>query len=283
MSDSHNIDYILEEIITLPSQPQTLSKITDLMEDPDCSMAEVGKIISADPSIAIKALRLVNSAHYGLRNRVVSIEHAVMLLGLKVIRNLVLSATVFETFTGGTDELLHHCVSTGVVMRILVDTQYGQQTGDIEDVFVYGLLHDVGKIIFQEFLPEESKQAYALACEKNIPSYEAEREVIGCDHAEVGARLAVKWNLPHQLAQAIGGHHDLSVCEDEQAREWAAMLSAADYICYASGMPAAAGVPAVIDDQMWKAAKLTSRTMPQILDRFFLAQEQVQELLEIAQ
>jgi putative nucleotidyltransferase with HDIG domain len=283
VSDPQRIDWLLEELITLPSQPTTLARITSLMNDPDCSLQQVGRIISSDPAIALKALRLVNSAHYGLPNSVVSIEHAVMLLGLKVIRNLVLSAAVFESFKKGSAQLLTHCVACGVAMRTLLETRTDHRETFGEDGFVYGLLHDIGKIIFAEYMPEESERVLELVRDDHLPPYEAERQVIGCDHAELGARLAMQWKLPLPLVESIGGHHDLSRCTNDQNRELAALLSVADYLCWASGFGPMPGSAALTTSaEVWETAGISHRNIPDLLNRFFKATPEVRELVEIA-
>ena len=253
------------------------------MNDPDCSLTEVGRVISADPAIALKALRLVNSAHYGLLHRVVSIEHAVMLLGLKVIRNLVLSAAVFQSFKKGTENLLEHCVSCGVAMRALLEVHGGNHPSDVENGFVYGLLHDVGKIIFMEYFPLESQAVEEMSRNEGVPSFEAERCLIGCDHAEMGARLAYNWKLPGELVSAIAGHHDLDQCQDTQSARLAASLSVADFICWASGLESIPrGASIRIASGMWDAAELTSKDIPPVLDRFFASIPEIRELTDIA-
>lgn len=283
MSDPQRIDWLLEELITLPSQPTTLARVTALMNDPDCSLQQVGRIISSDPAIALKALRLVNSAHYGLPNSVVSIEHAVMLLGLKVIRNLVLSAAVFETFKKGSDQLLTHCVACGVAMRTLLEKREEHRETFGEDGFVYGLLHDIGKIILAEYMPDEMERVIELVRDENIPPHEAERQVIGCDHAELGARLAMQWKLPLELVESIGGHHDLDRCTSDHNRELAALLGVADYLCWASGFgPVPRSAALDTRPEFWETAGITHRTVPPLLDRFFAAAPEIRELVDIA-
>jgi len=276
------IDLLLEEIITLPSVPQTLARITQMLSEPDVSLSEVSKVVSTDPAIALKTLRLVNSALYGLSNKVVSVDHAVAMLGLDVIRNLVLTATVFDTFKRGSECLLIHSVACGVAMRAAAIETDIISPSDIDGVFVFGLLHDVGKIIFHEFLPEESAKAEEISRQRQIPMFEAERQIIGCDHAEVGARLALTWQLPDDLVQAVGGHHDLSVCQEEFSRKRAALLAISDLICWASGMASVPDVPVRVSDDVWKLLGVTSRSVPKIVDRFFSLIPEMRELIEIA-
>ena len=282
MSTVRDIDELLDGIITLPSLPQTLARITDIMEDPDCSIGDVGKVISADPSIALKALRLVNSAHYGLRNEVMSVEHAVMLLGLKVIRNMVLTATVFESFKKGAEGFLRHSVACAVAMKTLADSRGPAFPAQADDAFVYGLLHDVGKVVFQEFLPREMAEVSRLSHANGLPAYRAEREIVGCDHAALGATLATKWKLPPQLIGAIAGHHDPDQCDGPGYRESAALLGVADYICCASGILSGHGVHAPASEALWAASRLVSADIPPVLARFFEASSEISELMDIA-
>ena len=281
MGDSGKIDFLLEEIITLPSQPTTLARITDLMNDPESDLSAVGQVISADPSIAIKALRLVNSAHYGLRNRVVSIDHAVMLLGLKVIRNLVLTATVFDTFKSGARELLVHSVACGVALRRFVEHKGIGAEGQAEDVFVYGLLHDVGKIILYEYMPDEMEQAHTLSGNEGLSTFDAERQIIGCDHAEIGARLADKWNLPPPLIDAIAGHHELDRCYHYEFRHWAALLSIADYCCWASTLMSVPNTYLHVTEETWKTADIEKQEIPSLMEVFFASMPEAHELLDL--
>lgn len=282
MIQPHEIDFLLEEIVTLPSVPQTLARITKMVSEPDVSLAEVSKVVSTDPSIALKALRLVNSVIYGLRNKVVSVDHAVAMLGLDVIRNLVLTATVFDTFKRGSESLLTHSVACGVALRAVAIETNLVGPSDIDGVFVFGLLHDVGKIIFHEFLPEESAKAEQVSQERQIPMFQAEREIIGCDHAEMGARLALTWQLPDELVHAVGYHHSPGTCKDEKVRQRAAMLSIADFICWASGMVSVPDVPVTVPAETWDLVGIRSRSIPAIVEKFFHSMPELRELLEIA-
>lgn len=283
MSDSRHIDYLLEEVVTLPSLPVTVAHITEMISDPDCSLGEVGKAISADPAIALKTLRLVNSAYYGMSQRVTSVEHATALLGLKVIKNLVFTATVFETLQGGVDTFLRHSISTGVAMRILTAAgKHPSLTGSPDEAFVFGLLHDVGKIIFEQFLPKDFERVAEMCVSKGVPWCEAEREIIGVDHAEMGARLAEKWRLPADLVNAIAGHHDLSQCRDPNMKGLAALLAVADYIVSQAGIVAYPDTQVSVSDEIWATAGFTGAEMKAALDQFFDSFDTVEELMSLA-
>lgn len=281
MTKPRDIEYLLEEVITLPSLPRTVAHISELVTDPECSLAAVAKAISADPSIALKTLRLVNSAFYGLRSRVSTVEHAVVLLGLKVIKNLVFTATVFDALKGGVDSLLKHSVACGVAMRVLTEHGEGAQVDSAEEAFIYGLLHDIGMIIFDQYLPKEA-ELVRVACEgRNVCRFEAEREIIGVDHAMVGARLAQKWKLPDSIVMVVAGHHDLDLCTDPALKRVTATLSVADYLCASCGMPSYAGATVRVDKRAWAAAGFTGESTPAMVGAFFESLPNIDELIRM--
>ncbi|MBN2311301.1 MAG: HDOD domain-containing protein [Candidatus Hydrogenedentes bacterium] len=279
MNEPSKIDYLLEEIVTLPSLPSTVTRLTRLINEPDCPLSEVSKAISVDPALSLKTLRLVNSAFYGVKNKVTSIEQAVTLLGLKVIKNLVFTASVFETLNSGTGLFLMHSVACGAAMRLLVEAVPMGVPVEPDDAFAFGLLHDVGKIIFEEFLPKEMDQARRLAQEQGLPSFEAEGAVIGADHAEMGARLAQSWKLSDEVVDAIAGHHQLERCGAPELRKAAALLSIADFQCIACGLAPPPRRGARVDEEMWAAAGITSVQIAPIVDRFM---DQLPDVFELA-
>jgi putative nucleotidyltransferase with HDIG domain len=282
VSHQYSIDTLLDEVVTLPSLPTTVTRITELLNDPLSNLSDVANVIQTDPALALKTLRLVNSAYYGVGQRVDTVDHAVTMLGIKVIHNLAYTAAVFETFERGSGELLHHSVMTGIAMRSLIDHSSCRGMIDPDEAFVFGLLHDVGKILINEFLSKEAEKATLMSHASKIPIYEAERAVIGVDHAELGSRLIEKWGLSPQLGAAIAGHHDLGACEDPGNRKLAAALGVADYICGVAGVPAAAHAVLRISDEHWPVAGITGRTVPAILDRFFASLGFVDELMRLA-
>ena len=277
-----DIDTLLDEVVTLPSMPDSLARITQLINDPDGSMAEVGKAISADPSIALKTLRLVNSVYYGLDQKVSTVEHAVVLLGAKVVKNMVLSATVFDTIRGGADVFMRHSAACGVAMRTLAGVGHlDAYFDDSEEAFLYGLLHDIGKVIFQQYLPQEYGEVGEKAAEEGLPWFEAERAIIGVDHAELGACLAAKWKLSAQIVNAIAGHHDTERAEDS-FRPLAANLMIADYICTVCGFVSHEGAVVTVPEAAWGQSMLTGSAAMRVMDTFFGALPDVEELVQIS-
>lgn len=277
-----DIDYLLEEVITLPSLPHTLSRLTELINKPDCSLVDVARIISVDPSLAIKTLRLVNSAYYGVGQEVTTIEHAVVLLGLKVIRNLALTATVFDTLKSGADRFLRHSIACGVAMRVLAENgPLAKHVGSADEAFVYGLLHDVGKVILGEGVAEDYAKTPAVMRERHWAWYQAEQECIGADHAQIGSALAQNWKLSPMIANGIAGHHDLRRCAPDM-RMIAATLCIADYLCSAAGIASHDDPVFQIPDTTWACAAIDKQSLPSAIKTFFHSFPLIEELVRVA-
>lgn len=278
----YDIDTLLSEVVTLPSMPVCLSRITELLEDPNCSMQDVGRAISTDPSIAMKTLRLVNSAYYGLGQEVTSVEHAVVLLGSRVIKNLVLTATVFNVIQGSAERFLNHCVAAGVAMRCLAEFGHLHSTFENpNEAFVYGLLHEIGQIVISEYLPAEYREVDQMVHNQGIAWQAAERRIIGVDHAEVGSRLAQNWRLSDSVVQALAGQYDLTKCAPEY-RTIAANIATANYLTAAAGFASKPYAHIGLNQEFWDATGLMEEDLPKVCDTFFRALPDINELIALA-
>jgi putative nucleotidyltransferase with HDIG domain len=194
------------------------------------------------------------------------------------------TATVFETLRVSTTAFLRHSIACAVAMRAMADSGQTRLTGlaNGEEAFVHGLLHDVGKIVLEQYLPDLWRKAGALAQAERMPWYVAERAVIGVDHAEVGARLAELWKLAPDLAGAIGGHHDLERAGSEAARVLAAGLAVADFLCAASGAPSHENPVFDLPDEVWSCVGLAADAVPAVAGAFFSNYHVTGELMPLA-
>ncbi len=277
-----DIDTLLDEVVTLPSLPDSVAKLTEMLDDPSCDMKAVAAIISGDPAIALKTLRLVNSAYYGLGQEVTSVDHATVLLGAKVLKNLAMTATAFECMKTSATHFLTHSVACGFAMKsIVLSGCIKGFVGSEDEAFTYGLIHDIGKVILEEYMPDEYAAVSALVEAEGIPWYQAEQRVIGVDHAELGARLAQKWKLTPAVVNAIRGHHELSKCE-EAHRELAANLSIANQMCSLSGYLAHPKNTTLVLDETYVAAGMTCETLPGLTEQYFNLHGSIDELLSLA-
>ena len=215
MDDAKRAEFrrTLREVKNLPTLPGIVNKLTRMAEDPDTTTEQMGKVIAKDHILAAKLLRLVNSAFYGFPQRISSINSAIILLGFNVIKSLIISASIFEVMEAQDVELWEHSLGCAVVCSVLA-ARLGVK--DPEEVSTAGLIHDIGKVAIKMELPKEYEMITRLARVKNISRLEAERLVLGLDHAEVGGWLAKSWNLPNKLVEPIACHHDPRLAKEEQ-------------------------------------------------------------------
>jgi HD-like signal output (HDOD) protein len=280
-SRTFDVDALLDKIVTLPSAPAILSQVLTLLDDPQASLREVGVAIGLDPALSLKVLRLVNSAYYGLRNKVTSIEQAAVLLGAKVIRNLVLNATVFETLQKGGRPFIRHSVACAVASRVLLRNVCPHVDPAVaEEVFTAGLFHDIGKALLLETYPDLLQTLCRIMQQENLPWYAAEQKILGADHAAVAERLIRHWHLPTDLAEAVGAHHkplDATVPETWLPSQ---IIQLADAVCHRSGF-SAFDVPVPVNcEAIWQQAGLDASLLDSVQRIFLEHLQMIEELTD---
>ena len=209
------LEDLIDSTVTIPTIPSTLSEINRVFASPDGSAREAGATIEKDPAIAAKLLRIVNSSFYGLKNPVSAIPLACSILGLKVIKNLVVQATVLDRFTSGPELedfdpswLWNHSFKTAMAARLLARATTKSIGLDKDDAYTCGLIHDVGKMLLLQNQAKQFAVALQLSRKKNVPLQRMEQQVFGFTHAHVGGLLAERWKLAPELQQAVRGHHE---------------------------------------------------------------------------
>ncbi len=194
---------------TLPSLPLTVVALGEAVQDERCTVDRILGILSKDPSLSATLLRLANSALYSGEGSVMDLRTAVLRLGFDAMANLGTGAAVIRTLKGGTHlnalKLWQHSVAVGLTAKgvCILARRHGQA----ETAFLTGLLHDIGKIALDTCYPEE----YAAVLQKVAEGahfVDAEREVLGMDHAEAGSLLAADWSFPESIVDVIRDHHD---------------------------------------------------------------------------
>jgi putative nucleotidyltransferase with HDIG domain len=201
---------IVDSVNSLPHFPENIITVQKLASDPKSEMTDIAKNISIDPSMTADILKIVNSAQYMLIKKVDSIADAVKILGIKGIKNLLYSYGTQKILGEETDEkksLWKHCYKTAFYAYNLV-RNFGKNKNVLDDSYVGGILHDMGKIIFFASIPDFSTKMKGFCENKGIPTLTFEDISAGMNHAEIGARIAEKWNFPPALVAAIRFHHD---------------------------------------------------------------------------
>jgi HD-like signal output (HDOD) protein len=222
---------LLSKIHNLPSLPSLYLEVMKELQSPDASIERVGKIIAKDPAMSAKILQLVNSAFFGFPTRITHPSRAVTILGLEKVKSLVLSIHVFSEFQaaqlpGFSLEILwEHSIKVANFSK-LIAKDVAAAPAMVDDCFSAGLLHDTGRLILAGNMAREYGQMLALVQQKKISQEEAEQEVFGATHAEVGAYLLGLWGLPHPIIEAVAFHHTPRECFNLEFSPLAAVHSA---------------------------------------------------------
>ncbi|MBQ7268004.1 MAG: HDOD domain-containing protein, partial [Synergistaceae bacterium] len=191
---------ILSKMQDIKSFPQFVLETMRKLNDPESNAADVAQSLSRDEGLVLRVLKLANSAAYGVSRNISNISEAIALLGYKSVSNIILAATVYSAmdkgFTGyalDRGELWRHSLMVAYTSRHLAGL-----TGTVstEDAYVGGLLHDIGKVILNDYVRFGYGIIVKIVEEKHIPFTEAERQVLGFDHAMIGELLVEKWNMP---------------------------------------------------------------------------------------
>lgn len=196
----------IDQIGELPTLPHVVQKIASMIGQPTTSAEDLGQLIEKDQVLSAKVLRLANSPFYGFPARIASVAHAVVVLGLNVVKGLTLCATAFDMMkAAGMDQLWRHSLGVAMTAHILGARA---QMKNPEEVFVAGLLHDIGKVVLYVKWPDVGSQVERAAREKDGFMLEAERELLELTHADIGGLLATSWHLPVSLREPIMYHHN---------------------------------------------------------------------------
>ena len=194
----------------MPSLSTTTGKVLEICSRTDTSPNELNRVVSLDPVLTGQVLKLINSAYYSLANKVTSLTRAITMLGMNTVKNMALSTAVIRAVAGvkksqalPITKFWKHSLAVGVTAKLLA-TEREIPAGEREELFVAGLLHDLGKIPFGD----EYIEALHEAGSKQRPLVEVENEMLGMNHQEVGRLIAEKWKLNEAITKSISHHHD---------------------------------------------------------------------------
>ncbi|MBU0514674.1 MAG: HDOD domain-containing protein [Proteobacteria bacterium] len=203
---------LISRIDALPALPAGYQKLRRELDSEDASLERVGRLIAEDVGMSATILKLVNSAFFGVAREIASPSQAVVLLGLDIVRGLVLSHHIFSTFDTkklrgfGMEDLQRHCRITGGLAR-LIARDAGAVKSVVDEAYVAGLIHDVGKLVLSSVAPERYNQVLEGVRRGDRLVVEVEREVLGLTHSEAGGYLLGLWGLPEGVVEALIHHH----------------------------------------------------------------------------
>jgi putative nucleotidyltransferase with HDIG domain len=259
---------IVRKIEDLPTLPRTVMKITELVNNPKSSAKDLARVITEDQVLTARLLRLVNSSFYGFPQKISTVTGAIVLLGFDAIRNLLLTTSVFDMFAGSgrkseqiQEQLWDHSLGCAVSAKVIGSfTRYEK----IEELFVAGLLHDIGKIVEMIYMPTEYEKVTRLAREEKVLIAVAEERIFNFTHARVGQLLAKRWNLPNKLESIIAYHH-----HPEKAGRFsleAGIIQLADLFCRALMMGSGGDqrIPS-LNQNVWKQVAIGTENLGKLM------------------
>ena len=191
--------------VELPTMPTVLNKLMEITDsDKDASMEEVATIVNSDPALTARVLRLINSVVYGFPGRILSVNHACVLLGMNTVRGIIMGVSVFEVMEKAMVGLWRHSLFTAALSKMVGDIKGIRNS---EQLFTAGLLHDLGKAVLAIQVPKLYRPILTDAVVKNVDISDLEIASLGVTHAHVGGRVAKQWNFPIELVELITYHH----------------------------------------------------------------------------
>lgn len=228
---------IIDGITDLPSLPSVIVKVMEVLNNPKSSAQDVKKIIENDYIQTVRILRVANSSYYSFPQKISTVTTAIVLLGFSEIKNLLLSSSVYDFFEKNKGEkqfvfsqtkFLDHSIGVAIAARTIGEfISYDEP----EELFVGGLLHDIGKVIMHQFMEEDFEKLIKNVIKTKSLMYKKEKRILGYNHPEVGMMLAKKWKLADKISDMIAYHHRPFLSKNYK-RE-AAIINLADCIARA--------------------------------------------------
>ncbi len=271
---------IMARVEAFPTMPGAAAKVLFLIEDPDVSASQIEEALRYDAGLTANILKVTNSAYFGVAQEVGSVKRAVILLGAKRVVQIIIASCVTSImdkeivgYDLSSGELWWHSIAVSVAAEILVKELNIPQ---IEEIFTAALLHDVGKLILGEFIKNDLTK-FNIKGSEGKAFQEIEREVLGTDHAEIGAHILKNWSFPQEIVDAVRWHHDPDSAETQSTL--LDIVHIADVLCLMIGIGIGSeGLQYQPSPSVTKRLKLNAKHLEIVASRTL---ESVYELTEI--
>ena len=278
------LNIIRQKNTQLPTLPVIVDNILNIARDERTSAKDLSEFIEKDQAITTKILRLANSAYYGLMKEVDSISRAIAIIGFNEVIGITIGMNVFSMF-GKKDannifdmeKLWLHSITCATAARLIA---VRKRIGEVDKLFLVGLLHDIGKVIFSKYLPEEYASIFQQAKDSEAPLYRLEKEALGIDHAVLSGVLMKRWNFPENLLLPSHFHHNSISCPPFY-QSFALIVEFADYVSLKSKIGGSGNsvLPKVND--IINKLNLSSKEVRSIEDELKDQQSSIEEFLKL--
>ncbi len=257
---------LIHDNLELISLPEIVTRINDMIADPESTAVDIAEVIAEDAALTARLLKLVNSPFYNFPSRVDTLSMAITIVGTRQLRDLAMAAAITGRFRRipeglpGPDAFWHHNLACATAAR-----QIARECGlrQQEQLFVAGLLHDIGKLVMYLTEPERAREVLErLEAPESDPAT-IEAQVFGFDHAELGAELLHQWRLPETLVQPVRWHHAPGEATD--FRQEAAVLHLAEAIANTVAPSLSADDDRPIDLQVWETLALDPKRLENLI------------------
>ncbi len=208
--EKKELQEIIDKIEQIPTLPIISSELQNILyNSEEISISKVGRIIELDPSLATKILKIVNSSFYGMLNKIATIEHAMVILGINEVRNIILAFSIQNFFVKKhkgfkAKRFWEHSVVCSQIAKLL-----SKHFNVVDDgtFFISGLIHDLGKLVIEQYLPDEFSKIIEHISRNNTTFASAEKEIIGVTHYQIAAKLLQQWHFPKKVTMQVFYHH----------------------------------------------------------------------------
>jgi len=263
----------------LTSLPDIVMQINDMVNDPSCTVADIGNLISQDTGLTARILKIVNSPFYGFPSEIDTVSMAITIIGVRQLRDLVFSTCVVSKYRQIPEDLLNpdyfwqHSIGCALAARTIAARI---KLPNSERLFTNGILHDIGQLMMCIASPEKARQLLELSRDSKQPIEEFEQAVFGFTHGDVGAAIVRKWRLPEAFIEPIQFHTSPSLAEKFTVET--AVIHLANAVSHIINPENAEGDNVEIDEQVWQTLKLNKEELPNIIDDVV---PQLQEIFQI--
>lgn len=277
------LDRILDETSDLPTMPQATLAVMRESQSSTSTAHSVAKYLAQDQALTARVLRLANSAFYGMQRQIATPEEAVVILGMRAVRNLALIASTYNwmakamgSYTYEPQEFWEHSLSTAVAAQV-ISSKVSPGSSDV--AFTCGLLHDIGKAALNAWFENHPINLMAVANTLSVPVERAEKRILGFDHQEVGAGMAERWNLPKVIVESIACHHSPSDCFPHNPIN--DIVHVADYMSSTGHIgTGGGGVRFSLDPAALARLELTEENLAELSEEFEEVYERYDKLFE---
>lgn len=235
---NQELEHLIMNASDLPTIPVVATKVLQLIESPATTAEDLARVVSSDPAVAARVLKISNSSFYGCQRQIHTLSHAIMMLGYNTLKSLVLAASVKQVYKtyGLTEKMLwEHSFGAGLAARIIANST---RLVNEEEAFLGGLFHDIGKTIMNNTDSQKFQAVMQKCYNDEVTFQDAEQQFYPYTHAEVGGMVIKKWNFPDILMKAVLKHHTYTFAADEDSYQVAltCVVGLANLFCHKIGL-----------------------------------------------